>query len=56
MAELKARGVLFEECDVPGVTTVKWRFHCGGVKTARFKDTENNIFAIVQLATAPSVR
>ena len=48
VAELKARGVTFEEYDVPGMKTVNSIATAGGAKTAWFKDTEGNILAIVQ--------
>jgi predicted enzyme related to lactoylglutathione lyase len=48
VAELKARGVLFEEYDMPGLTTKNSIATGGGAKTAWFKDTEGNILAISQ--------
>ena len=48
VAELKARGVKFEEYDMPGVTMKNSIATGGGAKTARFKDTEGNIMAISQ--------
>jgi predicted enzyme related to lactoylglutathione lyase len=48
VAELRARGVTFEEYDVPGMRTVNGIATAGGAKTAWFKDTEGNILAIVQ--------
>src|SRR4051812_49048925 len=48
VAELKARGVTFEEYDMPGLKTKKGIAVGGGAKTAWFKDTEGNIMAIVQ--------
>jgi catechol 2,3-dioxygenase-like lactoylglutathione lyase family enzyme len=46
VTELKAKGVTFEEYDMPGtkdgITTA------GGAKAAWFKDSEGNILAIVQ--------
>jgi predicted enzyme related to lactoylglutathione lyase len=46
--ELKARGVSFEEYDMPGLKTVNGVATAGGAKSAWFKDTEGNILAIVQ--------
>lgn len=43
VAELRARGVTFEEYDVPGMKTVNGIVTAGGAKTAWFKDTEGNI-------------
>ena len=48
VAELKARGVRFEEYDGPGLKTVKSIVTAGGAKSAWFKDTEGNILAIIQ--------
>ncbi len=48
VAELKARGVKFEEYDVPGLVTKNGIATGGGAKTAWFKDNEGNIMAIVQ--------
>jgi len=48
VAELKARGVVFEEYDMPGIKTVNGIASAGGAKTAWFKDTEGNILAISQ--------
>ena len=48
VAELKTRGVKFEEYDTPGVTMKNSIMTGGGAKTACFKDTEGNILAISQ--------
>ncbi|HEY1304133.1 MAG TPA: VOC family protein [Vicinamibacterales bacterium] len=48
VAELKSRGVVFEEYDMPGMTMVNSVVTAGGAKTAWFKDTEGNILAISQ--------
>jgi predicted enzyme related to lactoylglutathione lyase len=48
VAELKARGVKFEEYDMPGVTMKDSIATGGGAKTAWFKDTEGNILAVSQ--------
>jgi catechol 2,3-dioxygenase-like lactoylglutathione lyase family enzyme len=48
VAELKARGVVFEEYDMPGIKTVNSVASGGGAKTAWFKDSEGNILAISQ--------
>jgi predicted enzyme related to lactoylglutathione lyase len=48
VAELKTRGVKFEEYDMPGVTMKDSIMTGGGAKTAWFKDTEGNILAISQ--------
>ena len=48
VAELKARGVTFEEYDMPGLKTKDSIATGGGAKTAWFKDSEGNILAIVE--------
>jgi len=48
VAELQARGVVFEEYDMPGIKTVNSVATGGGAKTAWFKDTEGNILAVSQ--------
>ena len=46
VAELKSRGVVFEEYDLPSIKTVNGIATGGGAKTAWFKDTEGNILAV----------
>lgn len=48
VAELKARGVTFEEYDAPGTKTVNSIATGGGAKAAWFKDSEGNIMALIQ--------
>jgi len=48
VAELKARGVVFEEYDTPQIKTLSSIATGGGAKTAWFKDTEGNILAVSQ--------
>ena len=48
VAELRKRGVVFEEYDIPGIKTVNGIATGGGAKTAWFKDTEGNILAVSQ--------
>ena len=48
VAELKGRGVAFEEYDLPGMKTVNGIATGGGSKAAWFKDSEGNILAIIQ--------
>ena len=48
VTELKARGVTFEEYDMPGMKTKDGIATAGGAKSAWFKDTEGNILAVVQ--------
>ena len=48
VAELKARGVKFEEYDMPGMKTEGGISTAGGAKAAWFKDTEGNIMAVIE--------
>ena len=48
VAELKERGVKFEEYDMPGMTMKNSIATAGGAKTAWFKDSEGNILAVSQ--------
>ena len=48
VAELKARGVTFEEYDMPGMTMRNSIATAGGAKAAWFKDTEGNIMALIE--------
>jgi catechol 2,3-dioxygenase-like lactoylglutathione lyase family enzyme len=51
VAELRAKGVTFEDYEMPGMKD--GIATGGGAKTAWFKDTEGNILAIVQSTTRP---
>ena len=48
VAELKKRGVEFEEYDMPGMKTENGIAVAGGAKAAWFKDSEGNIMALIQ--------
>jgi len=48
VAELKARGVRFEEYDMPGLKTKDGIATGRGNKAAWFKDSEGNVLALVQ--------
>jgi len=48
VAELKKRGVTFEEYDMPGMKTEDGIAVAGGAKSAWFRDPDGNIFALVQ--------
>ncbi|MGH2654353.1 MAG: VOC family protein [Actinomycetota bacterium] len=48
MAELRAKGVTFEEYDMPGLKTVNGIAELGGEKGAWFKDPEGNILSVSQ--------
>jgi catechol 2,3-dioxygenase-like lactoylglutathione lyase family enzyme len=54
VAELRGRGVEFEEYDVPGLKTVEGIAELGGVERAAwFRDSEGNILAISTFLTDP---
>jgi catechol 2,3-dioxygenase-like lactoylglutathione lyase family enzyme len=46
--ELKARGVVFEDYDMPGEKSAAGAITAGGAKAAWFKDSEGNIMALIQ--------
>jgi catechol 2,3-dioxygenase-like lactoylglutathione lyase family enzyme len=48
VADLRSRGVEFEEYDFPGLKTVEGIADVGGASAAWFKDTEGNIVGVVQ--------
>lgn len=48
VAELKERGVKFEDFDVPGVRSEDGIVTAGGARAAWFRDTEGNILAVIQ--------
>lgn len=48
ITELKARGVVFENYDMPGERTPAGAVIAGGAKAAWFKDSEGNIMALVE--------
>jgi catechol 2,3-dioxygenase-like lactoylglutathione lyase family enzyme len=48
MDELRARGVRFEDYDMPGERSPSGAITAGGAKAAWFKDTEGNILALIQ--------
>jgi catechol 2,3-dioxygenase-like lactoylglutathione lyase family enzyme len=52
VADLRAKGVTFEEYDLPGVKTVNGIAELGGTRGAWFKDPEGNILSVVQLPAA----
>jgi predicted enzyme related to lactoylglutathione lyase len=51
VAELKRRGVKFEDYDMPDMEKRNSIFIGGGAKAAWFKDTEGNILAVIQEAS-----
>jgi predicted enzyme related to lactoylglutathione lyase len=48
VAELKARGVVFEDFDMPGTKSPGGVVTAGGAMAAWFKDSEGNIMALIQ--------
>ena len=48
VAELKGRGVRFEDYDLPGDKSPEGIVTDGGVRAAWFKDSEGNIMAVIQ--------
>jgi catechol 2,3-dioxygenase-like lactoylglutathione lyase family enzyme len=50
VAALEARGVRFEDYDMPGMKTQNHIFTGGGAKAAWFRDSEGNIMAVIQTA------
>jgi len=52
VAELKARGVRFEDYDMPDMKTKNGIATAGGAKAAWFKDTEGNTMALIQSLSA----
>jgi catechol 2,3-dioxygenase-like lactoylglutathione lyase family enzyme len=48
MADLRARGITFEEYDLPGIKTVNGVAETGGVRGAWFKDSEGNILGLME--------
>jgi catechol 2,3-dioxygenase-like lactoylglutathione lyase family enzyme len=51
MAELRSRGVVFEDYDFGEFATVDGLADFGGAKAAWFKDSEGNVFELSELAT-----
>lgn len=48
MGELRAKGVVFEDYDMPGEKSAAGAITAGGAKAAWFKDSEGNILALIQ--------
>jgi hypothetical protein len=48
VADLRGKGVSFEEYDLPGLKTVNGIAELGGMRGAWFKDPEGNILSVVQ--------
>ena len=52
MVALKARGVVFEDYDMPGDRSAEGAVIDGGAKAAWFKDSEGNIMALIETLTS----
>jgi hypothetical protein len=50
VADLRAKGVTFEEYDMPGLKTVDGIAGLGEERVAWFKDPEGNILSLAQIA------
>lgn len=48
IGKLKARGVVFEDYDMPGERSPAGAVTAGGAKAAWFKDSEGNILALIE--------
>jgi catechol 2,3-dioxygenase-like lactoylglutathione lyase family enzyme len=48
VAELRSRGVVFEEYDMPGFKSVNGIVQTGADRAAWFKDSEGNLLALIQ--------
>ena len=48
VADLKVRGVVFEEYDTPSLKTIKSVASTGPAKAAWFKDSEGNLLVLLQ--------
>jgi hypothetical protein len=49
VADLRGKGVAFEDYDLPGVKKVNGIAELGDIREAWFKDPEGNILSVVQL-------
>ena len=48
IVKLKAKGVVFEDYDIPGTRSPQGAVTAGGAKAAWFKDSEGNIMALIE--------
>ena len=53
IAELKSRGVVFEDYDMPGEKSPSGAITAHGAKAAWFVDTEGNILALIENVAKP---
>jgi predicted enzyme related to lactoylglutathione lyase len=54
MRKLKARGVVFEDYDMPGERSAEGAVTAGAAKAAWFKDSEGNIMALIEEVPEPA--
>ena len=54
ITKLRARGVVFENYDMPGEKSAAGAITAGGAKAAWFKDSEGNIMALIEDLSAAS--
>ena len=54
MRELRAKGIMFEEYDMPGLKTTNGIATWGKDKSAWFKDPDGNILSLAQMAEVPA--
>ncbi|MFF4345434.1 VOC family protein [Kitasatospora sp. NPDC001540] len=52
VAELRGRGVVFEEYDLPGLKTVDGVVEADGMRAAWFKDPDGNVLCVNELHEA----
>ena len=50
VADLEARGIVFEDYDLPGFTTVDHIAEMGGDRAAWFKDPDGNVLCVHQVS------
>jgi hypothetical protein len=53
VAELRSRGIVFEEYDLPGLKTINGIADMDGERAAWFKDSEGNILSISHVENSP---
>ncbi len=49
VSEIKGKGIVFEDVEIPGMETVNGITTMGDIKAAWFKDTEGNILAVTNM-------
>ena len=49
VGEMRAKGIKFEEYDMPGLKTVNGIAKTGSVRAAWFKDSEGNVLGVIEL-------